>query len=99
LCYFGGIIVTLTLFLFTLKSDQRSTSEKLDRVAEDLSTFSQRLTTIEARLPNKEAEGLRYQVLEQKVAKDRSDWEFAVAKLEKWKEDTTRSLIKKGVID
>lgn len=99
LCYFGGIIVALTIFGMNLKSDQRSDSEKLTRVESSVSEFSERLAGIEGRLPNKEAEDLRYRTLAEKVDKNRSDAEFAIAKLEKWKEDTTRYLIKKGVID
>lgn len=99
LCYYGGLIVALTIFGMTMKSDQRSNSEKLDRVQEEVSAFSQRLAGVEARLPNKEAEELKYKTLEEKVDRNRSDADFAIAKLEKWKEDTTRHLIKKGVID
>jgi hypothetical protein len=92
LCYFGGIIVALTMFLLTMKSDVRSISEKQD-------AFAGRLANIEARLPNREVDELKYKSLEDKVDKDRADLEFAIAKLEKWKDDTTRYLIKKGVID
>lgn len=99
LCYFGGIIVALTIFGMNLQSNQRSDSEQLDRVEAEVSKISDRLPAIEARLPNKEADELRFKALEQKVDKNRSDAEFAIAKLEKFKEDTTRHLIKKGVID
>lgn len=97
LCYFGGIIVALAMFLFSMKSDQRSNSEKLDRVATDVATFSARLGSIEGRLPNKEADDLRYKTLEEKVDKNNADLLFAIAKLDKWKEDTDRLLIKKGI--
>lgn len=97
LCYFGGIIVALAMFLFSMKSDQRSNSEKLDRVASDVATFSGRLGNIEGRLPNKEADDLRNKTLEEKVDKNYSDLLFQLAKLEKWKEDTDRLLIKKGI--
>lgn len=97
LCYFGGIIVTLTIFALTMKSDQRSSSEKLDRVATDVSTFSSRLAGLEGRLPNKEADDLKYKTLMEKVDRNNSDLLFAIAKLEKWKEDTDRLLIKKGI--
>jgi hypothetical protein len=103
LCYFGGLIVLLGGFLFNMKSDIRSQGEKQEtfitsstRAQEDV---AKRLSAIEDRLPNKEADGLRYRTLEEKVDRNRNDLEFAIAKLEKWKEDVTRALIKKGVID
>lgn len=99
LCYFGGLIVMMAGFLFTIKSDQRSQGEKLDRVASDVGSFSQRLAGIESRLPNKEAEDLRFKMLEEKVDNNREGLEFEIAKLAAWKDNTTRSLIKKGVID
>lgn len=99
LCYFGGIIISLTIFGMTMKSDQRSQGEKLDRMVTDVGKFSERLAGIEGRLPNKEAEDLRFKTLEEKVDKNYSDLDFKIAKLEKWKDDTTRYLIKKGVID
>lgn len=97
LCYFGGIIVTLTIFALTMKSDQRSSSEKLDRVAGDVSSFASRLSGIESRLPNKEADDIKFKTLERVVDKNNTDLLFAIAKLEKWKEDTDRLLIKKGI--
>jgi len=97
LCYFGGIIVALAMFLLSMKSDQRSTSEKLDRVVNDVSNFSSRLSAIEQRLPNKEADDLKLKTLEEKVNKNRGDMDFAFAKIDKWREDVDRLLIKKGI--
>lgn len=103
LCYFGGLIIMLGAFLFNMKSDGRSQGEKLDAFIAT-STRSQeevakRLSAIEGRLPNKEAEELRYRMLEQSIEKNRTDLAFSIAKLENWKEITTRDLIKKGIID
>lgn len=103
LCYIASLILVLAGFGFNLKSDNRSQSEKLDSFIES-STKSQeevskRLSAIEGRLPNKEAEELRYKMLEQTVEKNRAELAFSIAKLENWKEITTRDLIKKGVID
>lgn len=92
LCYFGGLIVMLAGFLFTLRSDQHATRSKVDEM-------SARLAAVEAKLPNKEAEELKYKMLEDKVDRNRSDTDFAVAKIEKWMKETERFLIKKGVID
>lgn len=92
LCYFLGIAVMLTGFLYTMRGDQRLQGQTLDSMAA-------RLLVIESRLPNKEADDLRFKTLEEKVDRNKSDLDFAIAKLEKWKEDTTRILIKKGVID
>lgn len=97
LCYFGGLIVAMSMFLFTMKSDNRSNGEKLDRMSVDVSSLSTRLGAIEGRLPNKEADDLRYKTLEEKVDKNNGDILFAIAKLEKWKEETDRLLIKKGI--
>lgn len=99
LCYFGGVLVVVTLYAASGKSDQRSNAEKLDRVVEDVRSFSDRLSKMEGRLPNREADDLRYKVLEEKVDKNRNELDFEIAKIQKWQEDTTRSLIKKGVID
>jgi hypothetical protein len=92
LCYFGGLIVAITVFAITLKSDQQANSLRLDAMA-------QQLASIEARLPNREVDALRYKQLEDTVKQNKADEDFAIAKLEKWKDDTTRYLIKKGVID
>lgn len=97
LCYFGGIIVTLTLFGASLKGDQRSANEKLDRMQTDVQAFSSRLSTIEGRLPNKEADDLWRRSLEKQVSDNKSALDFEIAKLNKWKEDTDRLLIKKGI--
>ena len=99
LCYYAGIIVALTIFGQNMKSDQRSTSEKLDRVVADVSGFSSRLSAIENRLPNREADQERWKNLEQKVEKNHADLQISIMKLEKWKEDTTTHLIKKGIIE
>lgn len=98
LCHYGGILVALTIFVLTMKSDQRSTSEKLDRLAADVTSFSQRLSGIEGRLPNKEADDIKFKVLEEKVDGNKSDLDFEIAKLIKWKEDVTADLIRKGVM-
>lgn len=92
LCYFGGLIVVLCSFLLTMKSDQQADSKTLLQVQADVAA-------IRTMLPNKEADALRYKILEDKVDKNQSDLSFAIAKLEKWKDDTTRYLIKKGVIE
>lgn len=97
LCYFGGILVSLTMFMLSMKSDQRSSSEKLDRMVADVAAFSGRLSTIEARLPNREADDLRYKSLERQVSDNKGAVDFEIAKLNKWKEDTDRLLIKKGI--
>lgn len=99
LCYFGGLIVVLTMYLLSMKSDLRSTAEKVDRVGADVAAFSQRLSGLEGRLPNKEADELKYKTLEEKVDRNKSDADFSIAKLEKFKDDMTRALVKKGVIE
>lgn len=99
LCYFGGIIVMLAAFLFTGRSDQRSTREELTRLSNDLAKAMTSLDKIEDRLPNKEADGLRLKAIEERAREDRAEVDFEIAKINKWIEGTTRDLIKKGVID
>lgn len=99
LCYFAGLVVMMAAFLFTLKSDQRSTAEAVERLSGDFRSFSERLSKIEDRLPNKEADGLRLKAIEEKAKEDRAELDFELAKINKWIEGTTRDLIKKGVID
>lgn len=99
LCYYGGLVVALAVFAFSLKSDQRSTSEKLDRVQIDVAAFSSRLSGIEGRLPNKEAEDLKYKLLVDQVDDLRGDFELEREKDAKYKTDLTKDLIKKGVIE
>jgi len=92
LCYFGGLIVVLTMYF-------AAGSAKQERFVEQMAEQNARLSSIEGRLPNKEADELRFKQLEEKVDKNRSDSDFEIAKLNKWKDDVTRWLIKKGVID
>lgn len=87
LVHFGSLIVVLTVFILTLKSDQRSTREELARLAGDVGA-------IRASLPNKDVLDLRLDGIDKTVAALRSDLDFEKAKAQKFKED----LLSKGVL-
>lgn len=92
LCYFGGLIVTLTIFALNLKSDQRSSREELARVSSDVAA-------IRANLPNKEADEEKMRAVRKEIA-DNHEWvKFEIAKLVKFREETAVDLVllKKGV--
>lgn len=88
LCYFGGIIVTLTVFGQRLQSDQRSTREEMARLSGDVSA-------IRASLPNKELYDRRFAEIEgaMKDMRDKSD--VTEMKLQNLRE----RLMRKGWID
>lgn len=94
LCYFGGIIVTLTVFALTGRSDQRSMREELARVSKDVSDTRNAITSLQASLPNKETLDVRLKSIDDRVDKLARDLEFEAAKHQKFKED----LLSKGVL-
>lgn len=91
LCYFGGLIVTLCVFALGLRSDLRSTREEVGRQ-------SLAISDIQNRLPNQEADRIRFQVLQDEVRKNKADTDFAIAKLEKFHDDVNLMLVKKGIM-
>ena len=99
LCYVGGLIVALVVFGQSLKSDQRSTREQQARMAEDLKQMADDVKAIRQTLPSPEVLNMRFKGLEDKLSQLRNDFDFEAAKTQKYKEDLTRDLIKKGVID
>lgn len=98
LCYFGSLILLLGGFGWSMKSDQRSTSEEVARLTSDLAKANDKLDKMSDRLPNREADALRFQQLQDEVRKNKGDTDFAIAKIEKWKDDTSLLLVKKGVM-
>lgn len=92
----------LTIFLLSMKSDQRSSNEEFARFSKDtngkLEQLSMDVSAIRQMLPNKEADQLRYKMLEEKVDKNKSDLDFEIAKLAKFKEDVTKDMIRKGIM-
>jgi hypothetical protein len=99
LAYVGGLIVALVIFGQSLKSDQRSTREQQARMAEDLKAMAADVQTIASKLPNPEVLDLRFKGLEGSLTQLRADFDLEVLKNQKYKEDLTRDLIKKGIVD
>jgi hypothetical protein len=88
LCYFGGIIVTLTVFGLRLQSDQRSTREEMVRLSGDVSAIRQSL-------PNKELYDRRFDEIDGTLKDIRSDASVEAMKLQNMRE----RLMRKGWID
>jgi hypothetical protein len=88
LCYYGGIIVTLTVFGLRLQSDQRSTREEMTRLSSDVSA-------IRSALPNKEVYDLRLSKIEDAVKDVRDDLDVETLRAQALRE----RMMRKGLID
>lgn len=99
LCYLGGLIVVIVVFGQGLKSDQRSAREEQARMASDMKAMAEDVRKISQSIPSPEVLNMRFGAIDEKIARLRSDFDFEAAKMQKYKEDLSRQLIKKGVID
>lgn len=90
LCYVGGLIVALVVFGQNLKSDQRSSREAQDRMAQDVSELKSGVSAIRASLPNPEVLNLRFKGLEDKINEVKATADFEAAKNQKLREQLAR---------
>ena len=95
LVYFVCIIVALVVFGQGLKSDQRSTTEALDRLSRDLSGVQFDVAAMRNSLPNPDVLNLRFKAVEERVAELKGQFDFEAAKAQKLREQLAR----KGMVD
>lgn len=72
--------------------DQRSTREALDRLSSDVAA-------IRSRVKDPEVIDLEISTLRDTVKQNKNDEDFEIAKLNKWRDDTMRALLKRGIIE
>lgn len=99
LCYVCGMAISLTAFVFAIKSDQRSTREELTNfiaiTGQKITDLSSDISAIRASIPNKDLYDLKLKGLDDKIEEVRGDMKYEAAKNQKLRE----GLIKKGWVD
>lgn len=85
------LVIQVLTILVTMTAGWVTLGNRLD-------VLQEKLSAIQGQLPNREVLELRIKAIEDRVADDRADLEFEIAKLKKWQEDATRDLIRKGVM-
>jgi hypothetical protein len=88
LCYFGGLIVALTVFGLNLQSDQRSLREEMVRMSTDMAAIRQSL-------PNKEV----YDKALRDMEKRQDNFEVKMETYELKQQSLRERLMRQRVID